>query len=308
MPKRSWVWKHYDSCDGQSECKICAKRIKSDKCTTNMMKHLKVLEIYKETTTTLSAISENVSSYADTNERKKKIDDLILSLVIDDLQPLTIVEDKGFVRLINFLDPKYKLPSRKTLKAWLNAKYELESIDKICLTTDTWTSINTDIFITATCHYISNNFELISRTLETKKFMGKHTSVAIVNQLFDICKEWRIENKITTIVTDNAPNMLAAVASLKSRFDVESLPCFVHTLNLIVKHSTILGLCNHKLIMEVETQWNSTYNMFQRLIEQRSAIALALSTLKINFETLNENEWDILSQILPLLKPFFINY
>lgn len=58
--------------------------------------------------------------------------------------------------------------------------------------------------------------------------------------------------------------------------------------------------------MEVETRWNSTYNMFERLNEQRPAIALALSSLKINFETLNDNKWNIIAKLLPSLRPFLL--
>lgn len=58
--------------------------------------------------------------------------------------------------------------------------------------------------------------------------------------------------------------------------------------------------------MEVETRWNSTYNMFERLNEQRPAIALALSSLKIKFETLNDNEWNIIAKLFPLLRPFLL--
>lgn len=110
---------------------------------------------------------------------------------------------------------------------------ELKDIEKVCVTTDTWTSMNTDNFLTVTCHFMNNNFKLISRTLETKKCIGRHTSVAIANHLSDIFKKWHIENKIGPIVTDNAPNMLAAVGLLNS----QSIPCFAYTLNLIVKNS-----------------------------------------------------------------------
>lgn len=63
--------------------------------------------------------------------------------------------------------------------------------------------------------------------------IARHTSVAIANHLSDIFKKWHIENKIGTSVTDNAPNMLAAIDLLNS----QSISCFAHTLNLIVKNS-----------------------------------------------------------------------
>ena len=38
-----------------------------------------------------------------------------------------------------------------------------------------------------------------------------------------------------------------------------------------------LGLPKHKLIMDVKTRWNSTYNMVDHFLEQRLAIAAALN-------------------------------
>ena len=99
------------------------------------------------------------------------------------------------------------------------------------------------------------------------------------------------------MITDNANNIVAAVR-LNGWKD---LPCFAHTLNLVVQDSlkacaqlaeiqkkchdivsyfhrsrkasdklfsiqTRLKIDNHKLIQDVETRWNSVFYMFERLI------------------------------------------
>lgn len=78
---------------------------------------------------------------------------MIIDLITIDLQPLSIVENTAVVALIKFLDPKYHLPSSKVLKEWLKRRYEetreaikreLDSVKKVCVTTDLWTNINTD--------------------------------------------------------------------------------------------------------------------------------------------------------------------
>lgn len=113
-----------------------------------------------------------------TDSKKRQIDQLLLNLIITDIQLFSIVEDKGFREFVKFLDLKYETPSAKTLKKLLFAKYEeekekvseeLQNNDKICVTTDTWTSVNTDSFLTVTCHSINQNFELKSYTIHTSK-------------------------------------------------------------------------------------------------------------------------------------------
>ncbi|CAH2210970.1 jg523, partial [Pararge aegeria aegeria] len=49
----------------------------------------------------------------DCNKIKKDIDDHIMNLFIWDMQPFTIVEDKGFRDLIKFAFSNYVLPTRK---------------------------------------------------------------------------------------------------------------------------------------------------------------------------------------------------
>ena len=68
----------------------------------------------------------------------------------------------------------------------------------------------------------------------------------------------------------------------------------------------ILGIPCHKLILEVLTRWNSTYQMFERLNEQRPAVIFAISASKINFTSLIDTEWELLGKLLPILKPFLL--
>ncbi|KAG7481757.1 hypothetical protein JOB18_004138 [Solea senegalensis] len=46
---------------------------------------------------------------------KSQIDEDLVSMVIEDTQPYSIVEDKGFKRFVKSLNPTYVLPSKKLL-------------------------------------------------------------------------------------------------------------------------------------------------------------------------------------------------
>lgn len=64
MPKRSWVWEHYNDCEGGSAaCNICAKRIKCDKCTINLIKHLKVYKISGSSSMHIPQTEERICLY-----------------------------------------------------------------------------------------------------------------------------------------------------------------------------------------------------------------------------------------------------
>ncbi|XP_076649885.1 E3 SUMO-protein ligase ZBED1-like [Halictus rubicundus] len=278
----SWVWnyfKHNDE-DYEVECNVCAKRLKFSKCTTNMIKHANTHGISKEFVA--QDTTEEYTPYTENDVGKKKIDELILNLITVDLQPFSIVEDIGFKNLLNFLDPKYILPTRKTLKTLLHERYVKEKV-----------RVREEL--QNTCHFVNHNFELKTYVIETKKFTGNHTASTIANRLDEIMIKWDIQNKVTAVVTDNAANTRTAMKQL----------C-VPTTDKLNEVQIMLSLLQYKLKSEVPTRSNATYEMFDRLLKLKSSIVIALSSLKINFEKLTDREWDTLPNIVQLLKPFFL--
>lgn len=55
----------------------------------------------------------NLDPWDADGEKSVDIDNAILYMIAVDLQPLQIVENVGFGRLLNLLQPKYKIKSRK---------------------------------------------------------------------------------------------------------------------------------------------------------------------------------------------------
>ncbi|KAJ4923425.1 hypothetical protein JOQ06_021424 [Pogonophryne albipinna] len=60
-----------------------------------------------------------------------------------------------------------------------------------------------------------------------------------------------------------------------------------------------------KLIQEVDTRWNSTYLMLQRLFKERQSVGAALKTLKTDARPLSSEVYDTADACLQLLGPFF---
>uniref|UniRef100_A0A1X7TDA6 HAT C-terminal dimerisation domain-containing protein n=1 Tax=Amphimedon queenslandica TaxID=400682 RepID=A0A1X7TDA6_AMPQE len=166
-------------------------------------------------------------------------------MIITDLQPVSIVEDKGFVNFMRLLDFKYTAPSCRTLmRNHLPQLYalkqelllqELKSIDHCCLTTDMWTSRATQGYLTVTCHYINEEMELKS---------------AVLNAIKD-------DDELTFLIQQVKATVTYFHKSSKASD------------NLVVNQNG-LNLPNHKLIQQVETRWNSVYYMLNRYIEQEA--------------------------------------
>lgn len=53
--------------------------------------------------------------------RKQELDEALVSMIVGDTQPFSIVEDQGFREFVAKLDPTYVIPTRKVC---LVTKYE----------------------------------------------------------------------------------------------------------------------------------------------------------------------------------------
>uniref|UniRef100_A0A3B5QTD9 HAT C-terminal dimerisation domain-containing protein n=1 Tax=Xiphophorus maculatus TaxID=8083 RepID=A0A3B5QTD9_XIPMA len=248
-------------------------------------------------------------------------------MIVKDIQPFTIVDDVGFRTFVSKLDPKYVLPTRQ--------RY-IEKVVAVSLTSDMWTSINMDAYLAVTCHFVEENEKLSSVLLGVQAFPQSHTAENIACVKASLMEEWGISGKVTCMVTDSAPNMVASVRELKLRHHI----CVAHTLNLVVKreldqHPVLsglrakarklvgyfrssttakeklkqvqlqLGMQATKLMQEVETRWNSTYLMLQRLVELREPVGAALAGLHTDIPFFTASEFDIVVACLSSLSPFY---
>lgn len=125
-------------------------------------------------------------------------------IIVRDLQPISVVKDRGFIALVKTLDPCYQIPSRKKLmEGIINNMYEdckakvmatLQNENHVILTTDMWTSRSTEAYLTVYCHFI-NNWQMQEFMLETCHFSAQHTADNIRAELKRIAEEWGITQK-----------------------------------------------------------------------------------------------------------------
>ena len=286
--------------------------------------------------------------YKDDSQRKKTLDQKVLDLIVIDMQPLSVVEDKAFRSLMHEMDPKYKIISRKQLtQVLLPSKYEMEKaslmsrlnqVENLAVTTDQWSSRNNEGYTTITAHFIDDNWNIHSPVLMTRHKPQRHTAINLANELAEAFEEFQIKDKVTAVVTDNAPNITSAVSKLDQVEDRQA--CFAHTLNLCVQHAikndettqkvvkrvkdivSFFRSSNqavdelkevhalkkskfYKLKQDVETRWNSTYIMLESFEKQRVAVTTVLGNRGKLDAILTDTELQQLTETLAVLKPFF---
>ena len=119
----------------------------------------------------------------------EKITDSILFMIARDYQPIQMVENEGFVRLVKMLVPLYNLPSRATFTSRLyekfgalKAKYRgaLEALEEIPLPMgmDIWIHKHTTKgYLGITGHFLDD--DLVSLTIGVIPLDSRHTSAYI---------------------------------------------------------------------------------------------------------------------------------
>ncbi|XP_055854591.1 E3 SUMO-protein ligase ZBED1-like [Episyrphus balteatus] len=238
--------------------------------------------------------------------------------------------------------PGYKLPYRKKLTTSLipdeyqklvsDIKIKLQMAPAVCVTTDCWTSSTNMSYIGVTAHFIDDSTNLCSALIACNSYADSHDAKNLCKLLESILNEWEISNKITAVVSYNAANILAAVRL----GGWQSIGCFAHSLNLVVQKSTTkiantlikvkaiveyfkrsaqglqklkavqkqMNMPELKLKQDVPTRWNSTFDMLERIVKIKDAVITVIAFNRIDL-SLDKEDWMIIEETLPLLKPFY---
>lgn len=239
MSKRSEIWNHFDVIEsGKARCNLCHFELSiTGGSTGSLWKHVKS----RHTHLTLAKLQSSSSTesaepssrpmtvpgmFTKTNittARSDKITDLVVRMIAKDTLSINFVEGTGFRELMAYVEPAYVVPCAKTVKKQLSNLYSKvkdkirimlnDEASFVALTTDCWTSGATDSYITLTAHYAcARSFSMVSYVLTTQEIEGRHTGLHIKDTLKGIMREWGIEDKSSTVVHDNAANMLCASA------------------------------------------------------------------------------------------------
>lgn len=164
-----------------------------------------------------------------------------------DHQPLSVMDDVGFKRLVSHLDPHYVHQGRKyftdvCLPELYHTVYEhikmlMTNVTSVSFTSDIWTSsVSPMSMLSLTAQFINEDFELKRVVLQSQEFSGSHTAEAIAGAFRDMFQAWGIPmERVHVILRDNARNMEKAMKDAQ----FPSLPCMSHTLQLVVQEGVL---------------------------------------------------------------------
>ena len=271
-------------------------------------------------------------------------------LFIEELNPRYQVPSRKYLTT--------KLLQQKTDEVYAAVKTQLKQAQEVCLTLDLWSSRQMHSYLGMTAHYILD-WALKSVMVTYKRFKGRHTSDNIHQMYDETVACFDITKKISTITTDDASNMVKAFSlpffssSVKSPDEdtaskdeseddddlttgaleedeiehlSEHLPCFTHTLQLVISDgfkqagpinkvlakarkivsdvrtsthgSDILGGKNRLQANNV-TRWNSQMKMI------RSILSIPEDKLdQLQTEKLTKYDRSILEDLCKMLVPF----
>ena len=193
-------------------CRKCGTEVQSAGGTTNLFSHLNRrhpdinIETFKgspfkETAVkpvvkTLSIMDAFARKYTPGSARPNEITAKIGDFIVKDLRPYSIVDSKSFRAMVKALDPKYTVPSRKHFsetviptmyrKVAEEVKKRIKEAEQVAITTDGWTSRATESFITITCSFINDDWQMVNYVLQTRVLSESHTGMYFCQ--FFICE------------------------------------------------------------------------------------------------------------------------
>ena len=172
-------------------------------------------------------------------------------MVVEDEEPFSMGERSGFRKFMSKACPRFQLPSRRTctrdtVRVYFQERAKLkkffkDSCQRICLTTDGWTSQQQDSYMTITASFIDDNWQLHKKVISFFKVKG-HKGEDIGKNLLRCLTEWGLD-KVMTVTVDNASANDNGVAVLRRQLQGTNIAggkylhmrCAAHIINLIVQ-------------------------------------------------------------------------
>ena len=114
--------------------------------------------------TSMTSLARAASKYSANDPHQTEITKAVALFIAGDLMPLSVVESPHFRRLMNIIDSRYQVPSRKHLTTQLlpqisdvkeKLKNCLDEIQSLRLAVDLWSNRQMKGFMGSTGHFLS---------------------------------------------------------------------------------------------------------------------------------------------------------
>ncbi|WOL08586.1 zinc finger BED domain-containing protein RICESLEEPER 2-like [Canna indica] len=246
MKPRADVWNHYtkfSNKEGKLKCKCnyCEQEYACDtkQCGTSTLKaHLvkcfeyppnkekqqkKQIEIGYTSNLSESRHGSNIMStwrFDQVATRKS-----LARMIVKDEYPFSCVDSEGFRDFCATGMPRFQIPSRQTVsrdcyELYVTERLKMKNLlqlecQRVCLTTDTWTSIQRINYMCITAHFIDRKWKVQKKILNFCP-ISSHRGENIGKAIEKCLNDWGID-KVMTITVDNASSNDTAIAFLKKK-------------------------------------------------------------------------------------------
>lgn len=193
-------------------------RIRKREIPANLRNHLKThhptefAEVCKASTTAHTSRQlpiveafERVTKYKRDSIKWRTLTDSVTRYIAKEMQPFNTVEKPAFKEMLQNFDNKYELPGKTYIsKTAIPNLYnqvkedilkDLKQIPFYSATTDMWSSSNMTPYMSFTVHYITADWTLESKCLETRYTPENHTADNLAETLKCILSDWELDEK-----------------------------------------------------------------------------------------------------------------
>ncbi|KAL1472965.1 hypothetical protein MTO96_039036 [Rhipicephalus appendiculatus] len=296
---------------GAYEKELCARQ--SSKCAT----------VAKPTVLQPSVADRYKPKLKSTAPKAQQMTKAIAGFVVRGMHSYNVVEELGFLAIVNAAIPEYVVPSRTTFSRTIipelyaskkrslmdNLQAVIDSgVEAISITTDGWTSRANESYLSVTCHVMDSSFQQHVHALACTEMAEAHTAGNLVVFLKSVMKEWALPDRGTVpvhIVTDNGRNFTAAIAQ-SPWIGIKRLG---HTLQLCVSDVKrevpgLSQLCAKA--RAIVGRYKKSPKARARLIEVQREMQLDVLEVVQDVPTRWNSEHQMMSRLLKLRKPITV--
>merc|ERR1712121_14784 len=245
--KPSIVWRHSEKRKKTNgvevvQCSYCTKNWRSahlSGSTSNVLKHIRVNHYSKLSAEDIASLPQNGSTSGNRQQPRRtlnrtekegqalprshkicqKMDRKIAKFFISSSCSWNALDDKNFADIFtDFHEGRYNIPSRAYLdvnviqpmyeETKVVIKEELSKHNDIAITTDAWTSMTQQSYITVTAHVINEDeSELKVFVLSTTEITERHTSENLMEHIDRVLQEYNISKEYSVTCNFNAINL-----------------------------------------------------------------------------------------------------
>lgn len=248
------------------------------------------------------------------------------------------VENPQFQKFVEMLRPGYKLPTRKQIgESILSEVYDEEIAEGkllvkdqiVSMDLDGWSNVhNEPVVCVSIVNESSESFLVKTEDTSGHSHDAAYLASLATKVIKEVSREFDV--KVRSFVTDNAANMQAMRKQLKDEFNcsIATYGCSAHIANLLAHDLDIPNVKSHvlqivkyvrnahlpaarykeaggkKLVMPVETRWNSVYECLKSYLQNWPILAsISLDeaiTSKIMNMNIKNNAKDLANRLKPV--------